>query len=253
MSWYASEWSHRIPILCDNLVAGTAAVDITFSIPGEVADFWDNVRPTGNDIRVTIANGTTIINHQLVSFNSVTRTGSIEIESWTPALAQSLGVIWVYVGNAAASAASTPFVASTPRNGYVTAERPSGGVLHASRIQPGKTDPSMALTLTLQETIKPWVVVTQMLGVLESPYEGHTEFEEVEYITQTLNEAGVDVPTAYAESDIRMAGTGAIRTNVIGSALTSGDKYTLSMAVGTSEGRILNPRVKVYAKNVDEL
>lgn len=59
MSWYSSNWRYRASISVDNTAGAGGAIDITASIPTNWDEFWDNVLSTGNDVRVTDADGET--------------------------------------------------------------------------------------------------------------------------------------------------------------------------------------------------
>ena len=131
MAWYwdsanpAHRWTHRFPVMVDNSAGSTGAIDITVTVPPALEAFWDAILSSGNDIRVTDANGSTLLTYQLAAgFSATTRTCVIQVDNWTPPAASSMPVIWVYAGNADAASAAGSFTASGPITGYMTAACP---------------------------------------------------------------------------------------------------------------------------------
>ena len=135
MSWYSSNWSHRQAIVIDNLT-GAGTIDVTASLPADFDPFWDNVLVSGNDIRVTLADGKTLATYDVDAFNAVNRAGIIEVDNLTATSSDAMLVLWLYWGNPAASSATTTFTPSAPKTGYIVPDcmpRPHGQVIPSHR------------------------------------------------------------------------------------------------------------------------
>lgn len=127
-SWYDSAWAYRWPIYVDVSAAG-ATSDITITIPADFDLFWDNVDSSGDDIRVTEANGRTLVTFDLAAgFNTTTRSGTIEVDNYGTTHGSGAGasgmLLWVYWGNAVASTGVSAFVPAAAISGYICTDAP---------------------------------------------------------------------------------------------------------------------------------
>lgn len=61
MSWLAKEWTYRMPLALVNS-GGANTLDADFSIPNDLGPYWRNSLSNLNDIRVTAADGVTLLN-----------------------------------------------------------------------------------------------------------------------------------------------------------------------------------------------
>lgn len=108
MAWYNAAWTKRIPLTIDNTKVGSGGVtSFPVLVTGAnmpASGYWTVCLSTGNDIRFTAADGETLLNHELVSFSSA---GTQELWVSVPSVpSASATVIYLYFGNAAASAPS---------------------------------------------------------------------------------------------------------------------------------------------------
>ena len=252
MAWLDSSWSTRIPVFVDKLSAGVSTEDLTFTVPVEMSVFWDNVESTGFDIRVTDADGTTALTWQRQSFTKASFTCVLEVDDWTPPLADSMAQIWIYTGNSGASDTSGSFTAASARTGHLTALKPCGRVLTWSPPTPGVTKPPLQVSVSTLEDARPWIDVSAGLCNLDRKSQGRLEGEEILWVTQEIHSSGSDTSARYNETTMRRFDRGFIRLHIESDQLTSGTDYTLSLKVGTTEGRILNPRVLIRCQDVAE-
>ena len=101
MGWYDSAWAKRVAVTVAHS-NGLGTPDLSFAIPANWDDFWSNVETTGHDIRITAADGETLLSYDVTSFSKTNRTGTIEVDA-APLGATSLScLIWMYWQNSSA-------------------------------------------------------------------------------------------------------------------------------------------------------
>ena len=61
MAWLGSDWLYRQPLTIANH-SGVAAPEAVLAVPAAFGKFWENVDPNFNDIRITTADGITLLN-----------------------------------------------------------------------------------------------------------------------------------------------------------------------------------------------
>ncbi len=105
-AWYNSAWRYANPVTVDN----TANNDVLTNYPVRLAltsssiDF-SKAQQSGEDIRVTASDGTTLLNHWIESYSSSSQTASIYVRIPTLPAATSTG-LYVYYGNGSATSTS---------------------------------------------------------------------------------------------------------------------------------------------------
>ena len=261
MSWMDKDWTHRAAVSVDNTTSAQTTEDVTIALPSEWPEFWGNVKSAGEDVRVTDANGVTLETYQLVSFNSTTRTGSIEVDNvdltdveTSPAAAVAGVLLWVYWGNAAASAAAGSFTAAgTAKTGTIQVGTPGSGsqrVVMARPETPGSTNPRTEVHKAASETIHLWWNLSGVLASRHIPSQGSRAFEEIHNVSYDVETAGNPVPSMVDSASIRMVGPGWVRTTIKAGA--SGTNYVALLAVELTEGRKLDFRTTIRVKDVTE-
>jgi hypothetical protein len=250
MSWFDTNWSHRAAIVIDNL-SGASTIDVTAVLPNDFAPLWDNIQATGNDFRVTLADGKTLATYDLDSFNYGNKQGTIEVDNVAAASADAMVVLWLYWGNASAPAATTTFTPSSAKTGHVMPDcMPAGHIVTAGEQRPGDTKPKTRIQKTVAEELHCWWDMRGMLSRRNTTFEGSPLCEEIEYITFAVQRAGSDEPSTYDENETRILGSGLIRTTIKGGQ--DGNDYTLILTVKTTEGKILNPRALMLVRDIKE-
>jgi biopolymer transport protein ExbB len=108
--WWQGEWKYRKHIALDTTAAGSPVSEATGRIPLLVrlhtGNFsFEGVAENGADLRFIAADGKTVLNHQIESFDPLLGMASIWVD--LPQLeANSRQEIWLYYGNAAAPSVS---------------------------------------------------------------------------------------------------------------------------------------------------
>ena len=255
MGWYDSSWKFRAPVLCNP--TGTAATDIKWVIPAGAAHFWDNVIEAGDDIRITEADGTTLLTYEVTdgsytsdSFSAAAKDGGIEIDNWTPKEANASNLLWMYYGNSGASNADTNFAIGTNIAAYMPLECPGAVVVQASLEAPGSTVPRQRVQKGGGEQMLVWFDITGLLLNYCWPSEGHLQFEEAESVNiRVLDTNGADQTALYTESSTAFTESRGRRyLGVYVKAGTDATDYTIAPIITTHRGRVWQPRVtlKIY-------
>ena len=260
MSWMDKDWTHRAAVSVDNTASSATQEDVTIVLPSEWPEFWGNVDNAGDDVRVTDADGVTLETYQLVSFNSTTRTGSIEVDDVAlvnidGSVAAVAGVqLWIYWGNDAASTAAGSFTAAgTAKTGTIQVGTPGSGsqrVVMARPETPGSTNPRTEVHKAASETIHLWWNLSGVLASRHIPSQDSRAFEEIHNVSYDVETAGNPVPSMVDATSIRIVGPGWVRTTIKAGA--SGTNYVALLAVELTEGRKLDFRTTIRVKDVTE-
>lgn len=250
MAYYNKSWSHRWPVLIDNSTGGTSAIDLSIVVPSVFPDFWDNVDSAGDDIRVADADGVTLLTYQLTGFNYANKTVTVEVDNWTPPLANSMCQVWLYWGNAAAASAAGSFTATTPLTGYVHPGAAAEPIVVAERPVPGATRPSAAVSKTTDEKLYAWLDVGDLLERLQTAYAGRLDYEEIESLTYEVLNAGTDETSEKDYNEMRLLPGNLIRLHHKGGS--DNDDRTLCPILNLTTGRTINPRVLLNVRDIDE-
>mgnify|MGYP001607787233 CR=1 FL=1 len=136
-------WAYREAITID-CTGGGGTIDASIVVPKDWDLFWLNVKAAGADIRVTDADGFTLLTYDLNWFNSTTRVLTIEIDNYA-APAAAMIVVWLYWGNSSAADASTVFAPAAAKTGYVAVDGPVGTVIRTSDERAGELRPKKQL------------------------------------------------------------------------------------------------------------
>jgi len=190
MSWYDEDQPHRRAISIDNsLAAGTVDVEIT--IPPEDELFWGSVQSDGDDVRVTDADGVTLLSYELTTWTYATRTAVLAIDALSIQATAGVYKASLYFGDAAAADASTTVTITSAVAGYIEQGSPRGAVyLVTAGPQPrNSTQPTVQLQKGADEIIVVWWRVDGILQRRPDEYEGRLLHEEM-YGAQFAIETG---------------------------------------------------------------
>ena len=250
MSWYNASWGNRCPILIDKKTIGVAAVDVTAAIPIDFDDFWNNVLASGNDIRVTDADGITLETYDIAAgFNTATRSGTIEIQAIVPPAASSMFVAWLYWGNSGASDARTAFAPAAARTGYIHPSGPGFPRFRAGVEEPGAQKPRQLMAYGTVETVFPWFDLSGLLFDRADTYSGRRLADEISYLQLfCYNSAGTDQTAERTITQLRLWDRAWVRAHIT-SGTDDADR-ALSVRVGTSGNRVADVRILAQCRDV---
>jgi len=101
--WYNDDWQHRIQITInsDKVPEDLTDFPIYVNLSALPSGFHTNVKSDGEDIRMTMSDGTTEIPREVVFYNSVTDTGELWFKGNLSSITDS--VFYIYYGNPSAS------------------------------------------------------------------------------------------------------------------------------------------------------
>lgn len=107
MGWLDSNWRYRVPLTIANH-SGVAAPEAIITIPSALEKFWDNVQSDFDDVRVTAADGVTLLTFNTSgTANAASRQLTLHIDDTNhnvsnlygnAAASASIGA-WLYFGN----------------------------------------------------------------------------------------------------------------------------------------------------------
>jgi hypothetical protein len=238
--------------------ASAAALDVQITIPTALSEFWDAIDASGNELRVTDADGKTVLSYKLTGavsgFDRSTRDGIIQIDDYDPA-AVCVGQVWLYYGITGAASAAAVFVFSASRTGYLYPGAPIG-IVSAVPQRPGDTRPRDAVSKMVDEVTWVWFDFHDLLQQLTTPDGEQGQWEELDEVTYAIYLAGVAQSGMVTASSVRVIGGRYIQVQVSGGA--TGSSYTLAVQATTTfptqqTGRILAARCLIRVKDVSEV
>lgn len=102
-NWLNPDWSRRVQLTArPELIGGPASQsDVTLALTldaGHLSEVFDHARTDGADLVFTAGDGTTVIDHEIVSFDGSGRTAEVWFEA--PLLSATENVFYMYYGNA---------------------------------------------------------------------------------------------------------------------------------------------------------
>lgn len=240
MSRYISgsdSFSYRMPIVLDTATTPPATSDVTVTIPADDQFFWSTVHSTGNDIRVTSADGRTLLTYQFnPAFNYANRACTLEIEDGAPISSATGRFLWLYWGNSTVSAPGGSFVYAAAYTGYTVVGHPFRSTPYRYEWSPDRYGATKATPTIQKQASETIVVALRYRGALikrVKPYAGGLEQEE----PLTFEYAVYDGASAQAA----MIDATAIRADdqyvyLIVKAGTTATEYTLRVTMTTHPG-----------------
>ncbi len=255
MSSFDEAWARRRPIAIDN-TTGSSTIDAEFTIPEDWDDFWDHVQSDGDDIRLVDADGVTVLDYQIAAaptFDVSARDGKLEINDYAAPTSDGTVLVWLVWDNDSATSAAGSFSTNTPKTCSVELGCPSPPLVVGDREREGDTAPRRRMSKAPAEELHVWWDLEGLLSERCELNNGTSRYEEIDYVQfQVLNAAAADQSAMYDETETRFGRQGQsealVRTTVKAGA--DGDDYTLSLTVGTTTGRVLNPRALLQVRAV---
>lgn len=246
---------YRRPVSVDSS-ASAAAADAAFTLPPALSEFWDAIDSSGYELRVTDADGFTLLAYQLSGFSKASRTGTVQLDNIAAGTA-SVQQVWLYYGMSGAANAAGSFVYSASKTAVLY---PGGRLATPAPIpwapqRPGDTRPRDVVSKTADEVV--WVQFDfgGALQRLDSPGDGQTQFEELDEVTYAVTTGGVAQAGMVTASAIRFIGEGIVQVPIQGGA--TGTDYTIEVTARTTyptqqTGRTLEARAMLRVKDVSE-
>lgn len=248
MSWYDESWKYRRAVKVFNN-SGADSLDLQVPMTADDAEFWDNIKPDGADIRVCSADGSTLVTHQLSGFDYAARVVTIEATGLTLVYGHLL-VVWIYWGNPDASAPGDSFVPASPVIGSTFYGLPAERKTIARTPRPGDTKPADVFAKAEDEATYIFFDFSQVLIRRATPYGGRELYEEIERfygVTAYISDGSVIIASMSAIEDCIFL-DGAVAGWVEDG--TSGETYVLRAKILTTLGRVLEHRALLKVQNL---
>lgn len=240
-----------LAITVDNS-AGPAAValDVDITIPKDCDPFWDAIDSSGNNLRVTAADGVTLVTYDVDdgaggAFDATNRLGRIRVDGMTiPTGTAGIFLLWLYFDPADSDGAtnisdgSSAVTMADIATGYIDLDEPTGPWW--TEYQPQilrSTNPRDARHKGPSEQVYVWFRLDRVLAKSQYASEGSKRREELYYASMAvLDTSGADQTSMYDLSANRFVWHARTRTmwlKCLVKAGTTNTRYTAAPAVHT--------------------
>lgn len=211
MAWLSNVWKRRIPITIDNSTASTPA-DAQGIIPKDLPFFWDRIDASGNELRVTAADGVTLLTYDIVAsgggaFSKTNKDGRIDIDGMTlPASPNSMVLAWLYYDSTSNQGdGSSAVVIAAPKALYIVTGKPKRRRFAFMQHQAYATRPPFTLPKFTSEIRDHFIAYRDALRTRDGV---KRQNEEPYYVTiDVVNESSVSQASMFAISETRFMGS----------------------------------------------
>ena len=238
MSWHNRNYKQRAALVIDNTTGGATSVNVTFTIPTDWDAFWEHVRSDGKDVRLTLADGATVVPAWNMTWTYATRSAVIVADS-IAVTAGKMCVLWLYWDYDAESAAGTSAATgSTPKTAYV--EQSAPGPINVVRCLPlpyGDTRAPRTISKSAAEVVHIWWDLSAVLEVRAATYNQQTTYEEISYVSSWAVYEGSTAKSTMVTANKTTVSGKVVKTLLQGG--TDGTSYTMRLTVVTTLGRTL--------------
>lgn len=265
MSWYDGAWRHRQPFVLYN-ANGAAALDATLTVPSDFTKFWGSVQPDLDDLRVTKADGVSLLTYKIVSLDYSAKTVQILVDNYdfgnltwgTLGGAAGRSVVGhLYWGNDAASHNVTPS-ASVSNAVEMNFDISAPGSANAPVLR--MTGQSAGQTTTTHTVVKAandrtrvyWDLYDLMLR--RSHYHSKSLLlEEIAWVSVSMATANGSAQNAMlTASSVTVSNPYIVQHEILGGS--TGTNYLITLLVGTDDGaggtRVLELRATLKVRDL---
>ena len=259
LSGSSEPFKARFPVAVDaSTLASSGNKDVSITVPKTLERFWTSLGSDGYDLRVTDADGFTLIDHKLSGFNYANRTCTIEVfgqsgtNTWT-AQQSSIAMLWVYVGDDDAGDAAVSASLSSALTGVLTGEA-AAEVVKVGDPTPDRARPDNRRAKSSGERRAFWFDFSPMLRIAQRAYSERLDFEELNFV-EVSSVSGGSGASIEVEASTRFAGSALVRVVVTGGS--DGTDYTLIVKATTitpndSTYQVLEGRLLVQVRDQDD-
>ena len=255
MSWYkdlsaSQAYKYRWPITVYNSGA-SGSPNVRITIPTAWDEFWNTVLSTGFDVRFTSHDGLTVLAYERASWTYASHTATFDVSA-VPSPAAGVAIFWMYWGQASAADGAGAAVAHS-LTGQVSLMRPDPRRLFAYRPStPASTRPPDTIAKTANEKILVWVNYAAAIGRRIGVANDRDIYDEAASMVMDVQIAGATQAAMFDQSEVIAIGR---RTPLIGlwvQAGTTGSDYTVIGKMTSSEGLIMEHRVRMQVRTTSE-
>lgn len=252
MSWYqeaAASFTYRTMIVVDNTGAAVTPKDVSITIPPHWEGWMVCNQVDGRDLRVTQADGITLVNYDLESFDATTHVLTVELDDVT-VTANRNQVFWLYYGSDDATDATSAVTPSSALTGYVIAGASVVRTFAYREESQGTTRPTARFQKRANEEL--WIACdfgAAMIPAFAS-YNDHLDYEEIGSFRVQVELAG-SAQSAMVDG-ARNRGVGKATLLAWVQAGSSGSTYTVVITATTTLGRVLEARCLLTVQDDSE-
>ncbi len=239
MSWYNGNWKRRIPVTINASTSGSGTYDLEVTIPVDWDDFWDNTRSDGNDIVLTDADGTSILDFQFkAGFNLTNRSLTLQARNVVLSTANVMRVVQLYYDySGQTTSLQTSFSIGSFLVGYVYLGSPSGFVVKDVGFRPIGTVPVSVFQKDIDDQIDIWFPVGAALAKRRIEYNQKLDFKlPRRFGLQVKNSSKVNQTAMYALEETRLI-NGWCRVRI--KAGSDNTDYTVRLGMTTTDSEAI--------------
>ena len=273
MGWYHEDWKLRTPLTIANH-SGVAAPECTITIPPAMDKFWDNVLDNFNDIRITRADGVTLLDWAFDGTPSkANKSMTIQIDDTNhnvstlygnsnAAQSASVGVFLYYANTTENLASGWNNSINVTVNGLKTlqvdlsnpASAGSNYVIECSKPRPDQSFPNTRIRKQVNDDVLLYWDLSGSVNRLARRAETSLRDEEIAYVKCIIyDQDGADTTSAMTTlNDIRIG-----HNYVVSMPIRAGDhekRYIIIMTFGlvNSAGtmRVIDQRATLLVNNL---
>ena len=259
LSGSSEPFKARFPIAVDASALGsTADKDVTVTVPKTLDLFWTTIGSDGHDLRITDADGFTVIEHKRTTFNHANRSLTIDIlgdagnVKWQ-AQQSSIAWLWAYVGDADEVDIYNGTSPSGQLTGKMTAEA-AAEVVRVGDPTPDRARPDNRRAKASGERRAFWFDFSPGLRIAQRAYSERLNFEEINFV-EVSSVSGGSASSIEVEASTRFAGSALVRVVVSGGS--DGSDHTLIVKATTitpndTTFQVLEGRLLVQVRDQDD-
>ncbi len=196
-TWYDDNYLYRAPIVVDGSATAAGIVDAQLALQNS-HPFWLTVQSTGFDVRFTTSDGMTPLAYNRAAWDYANKSATFNIDGVVHFVTNTMTVIWMYWGYAAATDGSTSPTIGATLNAYIESNGILGDVFEIENGSAAATTPRNQR----QKQSGDIIGVTWRLPLLSRrtiPWEGRLDYEGP--TTLVLAETGT---FTYNTNDLRL-------------------------------------------------
>ena len=243
MTWFNEEYRRR-QIVGINATGGTGisgTIDVSFLVPADWDDFWDNIRSDFKDVVVTDSQGRLVQFRRKSGANYSTRTLTLQVDGLNIKNDDSFCVVYLYFFNPdETSDQSDTVTIDSPKTGYIMLSAPHSRIVSQASTSSALDTPVQSFVKSSVDEVHVFFVINQNFAKRFAPYNERNDEEGIEYIdVKSYDDSGTDSTERYDIRDTRI-GNGFVRASF--KAGTDGDSYAIAIQVYTTLGQLFEIR-----------
>tara|TARA_R110000824_G_scaffold19663_6_gene75680 strand:+ start:1790 stop:2554 length:765 start_codon:yes stop_codon:yes gene_type:complete len=251
MSWFNKNYNRR-QIVGVNHFGGSgvqATIDIEFSIPADWDTFWDEIRSDFRDVVVTDPKGNVLSFARKGGANYSDRILILQVDGYVSNNDNSMNAIFVYYGfSSETSDRSVAVTIASPKEGYITLERPISRIVPSRGGQSATDTPIISFSKATIEEVDVFFLTVSLLGRRYQTYNNRNNLEAIDYVEIfSYDNTGTNSATRYDLDDVRLGNTFFRGRYIIGD---DGSDYAVVAKFTTTEKQILETRAILRVKNL---